>query len=147
MRLKFTRRDRGNFSGGLLLVLPVCCRDRTERVLAVRATGVMVNGSVLREDSTGFVVGGDVSEWQVCSLETVSGARNFSRAMNTGLNPNLPGPENHVRTRLSAFLMPFKDGKQGWCQKRAQKKTPWSRGAKRLCGDYLLLCERHMNIT
>lgn len=58
MRLKFTRRDRGNFSGGLLLVLPVCCRDRTERVLAVRATGVMVNGSGLREDSTGFVVGG-----------------------------------------------------------------------------------------
>ncbi len=47
MRLKFTGRDRGNFSGGLLLVLPVCCRDRTERVLAVRATGVMVNIQVL----------------------------------------------------------------------------------------------------
>ncbi|GAB7583332.1 hypothetical protein OkiPb00155_49680 [Escherichia coli] len=30
-----------------MLVLPVCCRDRTERVLAVRATGVMVNIQVL----------------------------------------------------------------------------------------------------
>lgn len=28
----------------------------------VRATGVMVNGSVLREGSTGFVVGGSVSD-------------------------------------------------------------------------------------
>ncbi|PHK75134.1 plasmid mobilization protein [Salmonella enterica subsp. enterica serovar Typhimurium] len=37
MRLKFTRRDRGSFSGGLLLFLPVCCRDRAERVYAVRA--------------------------------------------------------------------------------------------------------------
>ncbi|EFO1143476.1 plasmid mobilization protein [Escherichia coli] len=36
MRLKFTRRDRGSFSGGLLLFLPVCCRDRAERVSAVR---------------------------------------------------------------------------------------------------------------
>ncbi len=36
MRLKFIRRDRGSFSGGLLLFLPVCCRDRAERVLAVR---------------------------------------------------------------------------------------------------------------
>lgn len=36
MRLKFIRRDRGSFSGGLLPFLPVCCRDRTERVLAVR---------------------------------------------------------------------------------------------------------------
>ncbi|MZA22094.1 plasmid mobilization protein, partial [Salmonella enterica subsp. enterica serovar Kentucky] len=25
-------RDRGSFSGGLLLFLPVCCRDRAERV-------------------------------------------------------------------------------------------------------------------
>ncbi|EBI9155108.1 plasmid mobilization protein [Salmonella enterica subsp. enterica serovar Typhimurium] len=33
MRLKFIRRDRGSFSGGLLLFLPVCCRDRAERVL------------------------------------------------------------------------------------------------------------------
>ncbi|EBQ9194414.1 plasmid mobilization protein [Salmonella enterica subsp. enterica serovar Kentucky] len=36
MRLKFIRRDRGSFSGGLLLFLPVCCRDRDEHVLAVR---------------------------------------------------------------------------------------------------------------
>lgn len=36
MRLKFIRRDRGSFSGGLLPFLPVCCRDRDERVLAVR---------------------------------------------------------------------------------------------------------------
>ncbi len=36
MRLKFIRCDRGSFSGGLLPFLPVCCRDRTERVLAVR---------------------------------------------------------------------------------------------------------------
>ena len=44
MRLKFTRRDRGSFSGGLLLFLPVCCRDRAERVLAVRVIcDVMVN--------------------------------------------------------------------------------------------------------
>ncbi|EBY1369795.1 plasmid mobilization protein [Salmonella enterica subsp. enterica serovar Bredeney] len=45
MRLKFTRRNRGSFSGGLLLVLPVCCRDRTERVLAVRASTLMLNQS------------------------------------------------------------------------------------------------------
>ena len=43
MRLKFIRRDRGSFSGGLLPFLPVCCRDRTERVLAVCVTDVMVN--------------------------------------------------------------------------------------------------------
>ncbi|EFY1288421.1 plasmid mobilization protein [Escherichia coli] len=43
MRLKFIRRDRGSFSGGLLPFLPVCCRDRAERVLAVRVTDVMVN--------------------------------------------------------------------------------------------------------
>ena len=36
MRLKFIRRDRGSFSGDLLPFLPVCCRDRAERVLAVR---------------------------------------------------------------------------------------------------------------
>lgn len=36
MRIKFIRRDRGSFSGGLLPFLPVCCRDRAERVLAVR---------------------------------------------------------------------------------------------------------------
>jgi hypothetical protein len=36
MWLKFTGCDRGSFSGGLLPFLPVCCRDRTERVLAVR---------------------------------------------------------------------------------------------------------------
>lgn len=36
MWLKFTGRDRGSFPGGLLPFLPVCCRDRTERVLAVR---------------------------------------------------------------------------------------------------------------
>src|SRR5699024_7389297 len=36
MRLKFIRRDRGSFLGGLLPFLPVCCRDRDERVLAVR---------------------------------------------------------------------------------------------------------------
>lgn len=36
MRLKFIRRDRGSFLGGLLPFLPVCCRDRAERVLAVR---------------------------------------------------------------------------------------------------------------
>ncbi len=36
MRLKFIRRDRGSFSGGLLPFLPVCCRDRAERVLEVR---------------------------------------------------------------------------------------------------------------
>ncbi|PAP50055.1 plasmid mobilization protein [Salmonella enterica subsp. enterica serovar Typhimurium] len=36
MRLKLIRRDRGSFSGGLLPFLPVCCRDRAERVLAVR---------------------------------------------------------------------------------------------------------------
>ena len=36
MRLKFIRCDRGSFSGGLLPFLPVCCRDRTERVSAVR---------------------------------------------------------------------------------------------------------------
>lgn len=43
MRLKFIRRDRGSFSGGLLSFLPVCCRDRDERISAVRTTGVMVN--------------------------------------------------------------------------------------------------------
>jgi hypothetical protein len=37
-------------------------QEATEGVLAVRATGVMVNGSVLREGSTGFVVGGSVSD-------------------------------------------------------------------------------------
>ncbi|EEH0159138.1 plasmid mobilization protein [Escherichia coli] len=36
MWLKFTGCDRGSFSGGLLPFLPVCCRDRTERVSAVR---------------------------------------------------------------------------------------------------------------
>ena len=36
MWLKFIGCDRGSFSGGLLPFLPVCCRDRTERVLAVR---------------------------------------------------------------------------------------------------------------
>lgn len=36
MRLKFIRRDRGSFSDDLLPFLPVCCRDRAERVLAVR---------------------------------------------------------------------------------------------------------------
>ena len=36
MWLKFIRRDRGSFSGGLLPFLPVCCRDRAERVFAVR---------------------------------------------------------------------------------------------------------------
>lgn len=48
MRLKFIRCDRGSFSGGLLPFLPVCCRDRTERVLAVR-TNVMVNGADFQE--------------------------------------------------------------------------------------------------
>lgn len=43
MWLKFTGCDRGSFSGGLLPFLPVCCRDRTERVSAVRATDVMFN--------------------------------------------------------------------------------------------------------
>ncbi len=43
MWLKFTGCDRGSFSGGLLPFLPVCCRDRAERVSAVRATDVMVN--------------------------------------------------------------------------------------------------------
>ncbi|OIZ23235.1 plasmid mobilization protein [Escherichia coli] len=36
MRLKFIRRDRGGFSGGLLSFLPVCCRDRAERISVVR---------------------------------------------------------------------------------------------------------------
>ncbi len=36
MWLKFTGRDRGSFSGGLLPILPVCYRDRNERVSAVR---------------------------------------------------------------------------------------------------------------
>lgn len=36
MWLKFTGRDRGSFPGGLLPFLPVCCRDRAERVSAVR---------------------------------------------------------------------------------------------------------------
>ncbi len=36
MWLKFTRCDRGSFSGGLLPFLPVCCRDRAERISAVR---------------------------------------------------------------------------------------------------------------
>lgn len=36
MWLKFIGGDRGSFSGGLLPFLPVCCRDRTERVSAVR---------------------------------------------------------------------------------------------------------------
>ncbi|ECE9821013.1 hypothetical protein F3U02_22365 [Shigella flexneri] len=36
MWLKFTGCDRGSFSGGLLPFLPVCCRDRAERVSAVR---------------------------------------------------------------------------------------------------------------
>ncbi len=36
MLLKFIRRDRGSFSGGLLPFLPVCCRVRAERVLVVR---------------------------------------------------------------------------------------------------------------
>jgi len=31
-RVKFIRRDRGRFSGGLLPVLPVCRSDRAERV-------------------------------------------------------------------------------------------------------------------
>ncbi len=43
MRLKFIRRDRGSFSGGLLPFLPVCCRDRAERVLAVRVMYIMLN--------------------------------------------------------------------------------------------------------
>ncbi|EFZ8677613.1 plasmid mobilization protein [Shigella dysenteriae] len=37
MRLKFIRRDRGSFSGGLLPFLSVCCRERTKRVSVVRA--------------------------------------------------------------------------------------------------------------
>ncbi|EFB6329995.1 hypothetical protein P4A64_005069 [Escherichia coli] len=45
MWLKFIGCDRGSFSGGLLPFLPVCCRDRTERVSAVRATDVMVNAN------------------------------------------------------------------------------------------------------
>lgn len=36
MWLKFIRLDRGSFSGGLLPFLPVCCRDRDERIMAVR---------------------------------------------------------------------------------------------------------------
>ncbi|EFO2602667.1 plasmid mobilization protein [Escherichia coli] len=36
MGLKFTIRDHGSFSGGLLPFLPVCCRVRAERVSAVR---------------------------------------------------------------------------------------------------------------
>ncbi|EBH5389862.1 hypothetical protein ZA08_22955 [Salmonella enterica subsp. enterica serovar Enteritidis] len=36
MWLKFIGCDRGSFSGGLLPFLPVCCRDRTERVSVVR---------------------------------------------------------------------------------------------------------------
>ncbi|EAA8855257.1 plasmid mobilization protein [Escherichia coli] len=36
MRLKFIRRDRGSFSGGLLRFLPVCCRDCAECISAVR---------------------------------------------------------------------------------------------------------------
>ncbi|OZO51528.1 plasmid mobilization protein [Escherichia coli] len=46
MRLKFIRRDRGSFSGGLLPFLPVCCRDRAERVLAVRPRNVMFNMNI-----------------------------------------------------------------------------------------------------
>ncbi|OUZ79925.1 plasmid mobilization protein [Shigella flexneri] len=36
MWLKFTGCDRGSFSGGLLPFYLVCCRDRAERVSAVR---------------------------------------------------------------------------------------------------------------
>ncbi len=43
MRLKFIRRDRGSFSGDLLLVLADCRPVRGEAVRAVRATDVMVN--------------------------------------------------------------------------------------------------------
>ena len=35
----------------------------------VRTTGVMVNGSDLREGSTGFVVGGSVSDWKTNAPE------------------------------------------------------------------------------
>ncbi|EFW53438.1 plasmid mobilization protein [Shigella dysenteriae 155-74] len=41
MWLKFIIRDRGGFSGGLLLFLPVCCRDRTERILAVHTIKIL----------------------------------------------------------------------------------------------------------
>ena len=51
MRLKFIRRDRGSFSGGLLPFLPVCCRDRAERVLAVRVMSAYVK-SVLFPSGT-----------------------------------------------------------------------------------------------
>ncbi|EAA0879231.1 plasmid mobilization protein [Salmonella enterica subsp. enterica] len=48
MWLKFIGGDRGSFSGGLLPFLPVCCRDRTERVSAVRTIRMLclisVNG-------------------------------------------------------------------------------------------------------
>ncbi|PQM84205.1 plasmid mobilization protein [Shigella flexneri] len=41
MWLKFIIRDRGGFSGGLLPFLPVCCRDRTERILAVHTIKIL----------------------------------------------------------------------------------------------------------
>ncbi|MCW3772829.1 hypothetical protein [Shigella flexneri] len=41
MWLKFTGRDRGGFSGGLLPFLPVCCRDRTERIPAVHTIKIL----------------------------------------------------------------------------------------------------------
>lgn len=41
MWLKFIIRDRGGFSGGLLLFLSVCCRDRTKRILAVHTIKIL----------------------------------------------------------------------------------------------------------
>ncbi|HFW2974728.1 TPA: hypothetical protein ACTDME_004760 [Salmonella enterica subsp. enterica] len=53
------------FSGFAWCFLVFLCflrQKAIEGVLAVRTTGVMVNGSDLREGSTGFVVGGSVSD-------------------------------------------------------------------------------------
>ncbi|EFY2563924.1 plasmid mobilization protein [Shigella boydii] len=41
MRLKFIRCDRGSFSGGLLLFLPVSSRDRAERISVVRTIKIL----------------------------------------------------------------------------------------------------------
>ena len=54
-----------HFSGSawcFLVFLRFLRQKAIERVLAVRLTGVMVNGSGFREGSTGFAVGCSVSD-------------------------------------------------------------------------------------
>ncbi len=47
------------YPGGNIIFCVFGVRMRLRAFYGVRATGVMVNGSVFREGSTGFVVGGN----------------------------------------------------------------------------------------